>query len=357
MQWTSGLADVTRRGFLVRAAAAVGTCALAGCGLPLLNGRGSVRKPRIGVVFGSSPDAAAPLINAFRAGLREHGYVEGETILVDWRFADGRNERLPQLLRELIQDGIDLLMIPNRVGVAAAKELTATVPIVMTDVADVVEIGLVPGLAHPGANVTGVAAPSLEPKRLELLHDALPTGRARFGVLWRPTDGSTIARQKLLAAAQVLGVSIWSFELQGPEDLATAFESAVQADLDGLVIFIDPLILILMQRIVQFATERRIPAVYPDRRFVDAGGLMSFGSNRIAMYRRAATYVDQILKGSRPGDLPVQVTTDFELAVHADALRVLGITLPPHVMAQVTDWISQDSPASSATPDQRGETL
>jgi putative ABC transport system substrate-binding protein len=324
------------------AVSATGLAVLGGCDwLPATSGR-SARAFRVGALFGSSAAAAAPQIEAFRQGLREYGYVEGQNIAIEWRFAEGDNERFPELATQLAQMPVDLLFVPNRVGVAAAKQVTTTIPIVMTDVADVVDTGLVTSLGHPGGNVTGLASPFIEPKRLEILRETLggaPSRNARVAVVWRPTDSSVVAMRKILVAAEPLNVEVISVQVHVSEDVPGGLDTVSRAGADALFAFLDPLILIHLQTIVDFAAQHRLPATYSDRRFVDAGGLMSYGANRPEMYRRTASYIDRILKGARVSELPVELTSVFEFVVNLTAAEALGITIPPGVAAQVTEWV------------------
>jgi putative ABC transport system substrate-binding protein len=282
---------------------------------------------------------------AIRQGLRDYGYVEPQNILIEWRFAEGHNERVPELAAELVRLPVDLLLIPNSTGVAVAKQVTRTISIVMTDVADPVGSGLVTSLAQPGANVTGFSEdPETATKRLELLRDVLDgvlSGMARVAVLRTPAAvTSTPAMDKLVAAAESLNVEVLSLDLYSPEDVEGALESALRARADALLPGLNPVTLITMRPIVEFAAKHRLPAMYPDRRFVDAGGLMAYGANRPEMYRRTGAYIDRILKGAKPADLPVQLPTVFDFVVNVTAAQALGLTIPRDVAAQVTEWVN-----------------
>jgi putative ABC transport system substrate-binding protein len=322
-----------------------GLALLGGCELLSSDAGRSARVPRVGALFGSSPDAAAPLMAAIRQGLRDYGYVEPQNILIEWRFAEGHNERFPELAAELVRLPVDLLLIPNSTGVAVAKQVTRTISIVMTDVADPVGSGLVTSLAQPGANVTGFSEdPETATKRLELLRDVLDgvlSGMARVAVLRTPAAvTSTSAMDKLVAAAESLNVEVLSLDLYSPEDVEGALESALRARADALLPGLNPVTLITMRPIVEFAAKHRLPAMYPDRRFVDAGGLMAYGANRPEMYRRTGAYIDRILKGAKPADLPVQLPTVFDFVVNVTAAQALGLTIPRDVAAQVTEWVN-----------------
>jgi len=296
--------------------------------------------PRIGYLRAEKPPAVD--IAAFQLGLRERGYVDGENIIIEYRWAEGNEERLRLLVAELIRLKVDLIVTSAPAATRAAKEATTTIPIVMVLVADPVAFGFVASLARPGGNITGFAylLPELSGKRLELLKDTLPT-LSRVAVLWnaanpyKPHD-----LREVQAVASALRVTLHTFPVRGPNDFDDAFTAAVKARARGLLTLEDPFTVAHRKRIVDLALRHRLPAVYAVRPFVDAGGLMSYGPDRADQNRRAATFVDKILKGAKPADLPVEQPTRFELVINMKTARALGLTIPPSVLIR-TDQVIQ----------------
>jgi putative ABC transport system substrate-binding protein len=293
--------------------------------------------PRIGVLLGWSPKSAAAVsfVESFRQGLRELGYLDNQNIAIEYRYADGVNERLPGLAAELVHLKVDVI-VTSGPGVAAAKNATKTVPIVMTNISDPVRIGLIASLARPGGNITGLASlpPGLEGKRLELLKETFPR-LSRVAILRDPASATNaLSLEEATAAAGILGLTIQSQEIRSPDDLEPAF-SAIHAQRTGAVVILrNPLSNTYRAQILKLAVKTRLPAMYSDREFTDAGGLMSYGPNRLEQYRRAATYVDKILKGAKPVDLPVEQPIKFELIINLKTAKQIGLTIPPNVLAR-----------------------
>ncbi len=299
--------------------------------------------PRIGYL---APNlAAGPLgREAFRQGLRDLGYVEGRNLVIEYRDADGKFERLPALAGELVALKVDIIVAPNTVGVLAAMQATRTLPIVFATAGDPVTSGLVTSLARPGGNVTGLSilAPELIGKGLEQLTQAVP-GVSRVAALWEPgavgerMDKDMVKRAE--GAARALGVRLQFVEARGPADFDRAFSDMTRARAGALTVLGSTMFGSETRRLVDLAAKTRLPAVYPWREFVDAGGLMSYGANIVDNYRRAATYVDKILKGAKPADLPVEQPTKFELVINLKTAKALGLTIPPSLLGRADEVI------------------
>jgi putative ABC transport system substrate-binding protein len=303
----------------------------------------AAKVPRIGFLVASSASdsAYARLIEAFRQGLRELGYVEGQNIFIEYRYAEGIYERLPALAAELVRLKVNVIVSHSTPGPSAAKQATSTIPIVMTSAGDPVGSGLVSSMAQPGGNITGLSlmAPELGGKRLQLLKQILP-GLSRVAVLWNATNpyASMVAREAE-AAATTLGVQLQSLAVRGPDDFEGALAAATKGRAGALMVAEDPLTITKRTQIVDFAAKNRLPAMYGVKEFVDAGGLMSYGAHLADLYRRAATYVDKILKGAHPGDLPVQQPTRFEFVINRKTARALGLTIPPSLLQRADEVI------------------
>ena len=282
--------------------------------------------------------AAAPgIVDAFLQGLRDLGYVEGRNLVIEYRDGEGKLERLPALVAELIALKVDVIVAATTPGALAAKQASTTVPIVFAVSADPVTDGLVTSLARPGGNVTGLSmlTPDLVGKRLELLMQAVP-GVDRVAVLRQPSAVPEQTERDMLngaeAAARTLGLRIQVVDVQGPADFSRAFSEMISARAGALIMGGGNMLFSERRRLVDLAAKNRLPAVYSLREFVDVGGLMSYGPNQADMFRRAATYVEKILKGTKPGDLPVEQPTKFELVVNLKAARALGLTIPPSLL-------------------------
>ena len=274
---------------------------------------------------------------AFLHGLRDLGYVEGRNVVIEYRDAEGHFERLPALAAELVALKVDVIVAADTPHALAAKQATRTIPIVLTAAGDPVASGLVTSLARPGGNVTGLSnvSPDLVGKRLELLKQAVP-GVSRVAALWHPGAGGERLERDMLkeveVAARALGVQLQFFEARGPVDFDRAFSEMARARAGALTVLPSVMLFTERRRLVDLAAKNRLPAVYTAREYVDAGGLMSYGTNGLDLFRRAATYVDKILKGAKPGDLPVEQPTKFELFINLKAAKALGLTIPQSVL-------------------------
>ena len=289
---------------------------------------------RIGYLRAEKPPEVD--IEAFRQGLREHGYVEGKNIVVEYRWADGNEERLRSLVAELIGLKVDLIVTSAPAATRAAKETTTTIPIVMVLVADPVAFGFVASLARPGSNITGFAflLPEISGKRLELLKDTIPE-LTHVAVLWNAANTyKAVDLKEVQAVGDALRVAVHTFPVRGPSDFDEAFKTAIKRRTGGLLTLDDPFTLAHRTRIVDLALRHRLPAVYAVSPFVDAGGLMFYGPDRGDQNRRAATFVDKILKGTKPTDLPVERPTKFELIINLKTAKQIGLTIPPNVLAR-----------------------
>jgi len=293
--------------------------------------------PRIGFLSGFSSSSDRKRIEAFHQGLRELGYMEGQNVFVDYRYAGGKADEYQKLAAELVSLKVDLIVVGGGSGLArAAKETTKTIPIVMTGGSDPVGAGLVASLARPGGNITGLTAIAAElaGKRLELLKETLPR-LTRVGVLWNPTDqGSAQGLKEIEIAAPILGLEIQSLQVRSPSNFESAFKAAIAGQARALQVLGSGLIISYRNRIVEFATKNRLPTMFGDAAHVEAGGLMSYGPNAFDLYRRAAAYVDKILKGTKPADLPVEQPIKFEFIINLKAAKQIGLTIPPNVLAR-----------------------
>jgi putative ABC transport system substrate-binding protein len=288
---------------------------------------------RIGVLFIGSRDQ--PHLEAFKQGLRERGYVEGKNIILEYRYAEGQQNRLGALAAELVRDKVDLIVTTASISAQAARKATTTIPIVMTS-GNPLEFGLAASLAKPGGNVTGltVMLSDLSSKRVELLKEALPKSM-RVAALWSPRDNEAVTGYKeTRKAAKALSLTLHPVELQKPEDIEPAFVEISKARDSGLVVILSPLVTLNSQRIVKLALKYHLPGMYPTRQFAEEGGLMAYGPSIRDLYRRAANYVDKILKGARAADLPVEQPTKFELIINLRAAKQIGVTVPPNVLAR-----------------------
>jgi putative ABC transport system substrate-binding protein len=298
----------------------------------------SAKTARVGVLL-PSDDSTTTFLPAFRQGLRDLGYVEGRTVSLEVRSANGRTDQLPSLARELVRMKVDVLVTITSPGVRAAREATSTIPIVAGAVDDAVEQGFVASLAHPGGNVTGVSwlNTELSAKRLQLLKEALPEV-TRVAVL-REAVGGASSIQATATAARALRVHLQIFELRDPNELPTVFAAMAKERIEALTVLPGPMITSQMPGIVELALRTRLPAVFPEARFVEAGGMMSYGPNLAEMYRRAAGYVDKILKGVKPSNLPVEQPTKFELVINLKTAKALGLTIPPSLLQRADQVI------------------
>jgi putative tryptophan/tyrosine transport system substrate-binding protein len=292
---------------------------------------------RIGFLTTGGEAASALRVEAFRQGLRELGYVEGKNIIIKYRYAEGRFERLPELAEELVRLKVDVLVVSSITVVRTARKVTATIPIVVAGAGDPIGSGLVATLARPGGNVTGlyIYSPELIGKRLELLKEVVPKV-SRFAFL---NDTDSAASKSMFkdaqVAAQALAVQFQLIEVKGPNpDIEGAFQVMVKERIGALITSPGALITFHLKKILALVEQNRIPAIHPDQQWVNAGGLMSYGANLVDLYHRAATYVDKVLKGAKPGDLPIEQPTKFEFIINLKAAKQIGLTIPPKVLAQ-----------------------
>ncbi len=285
--------------------------------------------PRIGFLHYGSP-GPSPEVEAFRQGLRELGYIDGQNIAIEYRFAGGQVDRLPELAGELVRLKVDVIVTPTTPASLAAKQATSTIPIVFAAVADAVGAGLIANFARPGGNITGLASISAElgGKRLELLKQVAPKA-SRVAVLYNPADRSNVLALKVLQeSAPALRLTLQPLEVRGPGEFEGAFVAMTRERAHALFVAAGVLTFEHRNILVDLAARNRIPAMWGHRQFVDAGGLMSYAVNWYDQLRRAAIYVDKILKGAKPGDLPVEQPTKFELVINLKAAKALGLTIP-----------------------------
>ncbi len=291
---------------------------------------------RIGILISPSASAYSARVEAFRQRLRELGYVEGKNLVIEYRYADGKLDRLPDLAAELVRLKVDIIVTIGPGPTLAAKKASGTIPIVFAGASDPVGTGLVSSLAQPGGNITGLSlmAPDLDGKRLELLKEAVPKV-ARMAFLWR-SGGSrgNLPLTDMEAAAKALGLKLLSLEVRSLDDFEDAFARAKKERAQALITTTGALINTQQRRVLDFATKNRLPAIYHYSEFAEAGGLMSYGPNNADVFRRAADFVDKILKGAKPADLPVQQATKFEFIINLKAAKQIGLTIPPNVLAR-----------------------
>jgi putative ABC transport system substrate-binding protein len=299
--------------------------------------------PRIGFLGGRTPSDTSPLLDAFRQGLRELGWVEGQNIVIDYRYAEGRFDRLPELAAELVRLKVDIIVAAGGTPTAAAaKNATGTIPIVMIAVRDPVGTGLIASLARPGGNVTGLsdsAGLEIFGKQLEQLKEAVPKVR-RVAILSNPANlYHPLAIRELNAAARSLGVQLQLLEARGPNEFDGAFAAMAKERVGALLVLPDAMFNLHRTRLADLAARSRLPAAYGWREYVEAGGLMSYGPSLRDLYRRSATFVDKILKGAKPGDLPVEQPTKFELVINLKTAKALGLTIPQSLLQRADELI------------------
>ena len=295
------------------------------------------RIARIGYAAGDLGRGPLHLLEAFRQGLRDLGYVEGRNVVIEYRDAAGKLERLPALVAELVALKVDVIFAPGTQHVQAAKQATATIPVVFADVDDPVARGFVANLARPGGNITGLANLNTEliGKWLELLKQAVARVN-RVAFLWQPASIPERAREGIAKqaeiAARTLGVRLQFVEVRGPEDFDKAFSDMTRARVDALIAWGGSMMILERRRIAELVAKSRLPATYPMSEFVDVGGLMCYAPNVADNFRRAAGYVDKILKGAKPADLPVEQSAKFELVINLKTANALGLTVPPSLL-------------------------
>ena len=303
----------------------------------------AAKVPRIGYLV-LNLAAASHMTEAFLQGLRDLGYVEGRNVVIEYRSAEGKLERLPALAAELVALKVDVIVAGGPPHALAAKQATRTIPIVFASAADPVTDGLVTSLARPGGNVTGLSnlGSKLVSKGLEQLKQAVP-GISRVAVLWQPGAFGERTEKDLLKeveeAAPALGVRLQFVEARGPADFDRAFSEMTGARAGALSVLPSTMLISERRRLVGLTAKNRLPTVYASREFVDAGGFMSYGANLADMFRRSATYVDKILKGAKPGDIPVEQPTKFELVINLKTAKALGLTIPPSLLGRADQVI------------------
>ena len=292
--------------------------------------------PRIGYLGAASSSAIAARIEAFRQGLVDLGYVEGKNIVIEWRFADGKLDRLPALIAELVSLKVEVIVTAGGTVTRAAKEATVTIPVIMGFDNDPVGSGFVASLARPGGNITGLSslAPEISGKQLELLKETVPR-LSRVAVLGTSTTPATAQRLgEIERSAAAFKVHLQYLDIKGPKDIENAFRDARKGRADAMLVLASPILESHRTEITDLAAKNRLLAIYHATEFVEAGGLMTYGVSIPDLFRRAATYVDKILKGAKPADLPVEQPTKFEFVINLKAAKQIGLTVPPNVLAR-----------------------
>ncbi|MGB7952143.1 MAG: ABC transporter substrate-binding protein [Candidatus Binatia bacterium] len=293
--------------------------------------------PRIGFLSAvSSASIPRNRIEAFQQGLRELGYVEGKSIVIEYRYADGKQDRLKEIVGELLRLKVAVIVTGGPTATRPVKEATSTIPIVMGFDNDPVGSGFVDSLARPGKNITGLSTlhPEISGKQLELLKEMMPRA-SRVAILGNWTQpGNQEALRELKAAAQALGLQLQYLEVRAAKDIDAVFQEATKGRAEAILVMANPVIIYQQARFIEFATKNRLPAVYSQPEFVDAGGLFSYTASFTDLFRRAAIYVDKILKGAKPADLPVEQPAKFELLINLKTAKQIGVTIPPNVLAR-----------------------
>ena len=302
--------------------------------------------PRIGFLTSGSLESPAVrrVVDAFRQGLNERGYFEGQNIVIEYRGAGGNIECFPDLAAELVRLKVDLMLVPNTPAALGAQQATTTIPVVVPVMGDPIGDGLVASLARPGGNITGLTplGPELVPKRVELLKEALPN-MSRVIVLWHPGGNSERATKDMLketeTAARALRVQIRFVDVRGADEIDRAFSAITTEPAEALLVFPSPMLFLERRRIVDLAAKYRLPSIFTSREYVEQGGLISYGANVDDLFRRSAIFVDKILKGAKPGDLPVEQSTKFELVINLKTAKALGLTIPPSILVRADEVI------------------
>ena len=300
--------------------------------------------PRVGFLFPASlsDPRIPPFPRAFRQGLHELGYVEGQNIAIEFRWAEGQYDRLPGLAAELVRLKVNVIVAAGLPATQAAKQATETIPIIMMNVGDPVASGIVASLARPGGNITGMSfmMPELVGKQLEMLKEVVPKV-SRVGVLWNPANPvfQAVQLREAKAAAQVLGVRLQILEARGPDEFDRAFSAMTRGSTGALAVLGDPVFFLHRARIADLAAKNRLPAMYGLREHVEAGGLMVYAASLAELSRRASTYVGKILQGAKPGDLPVEQATKFDLVINLKTAKALGLTIPPSLLQRADQVI------------------
>src|SRR5690242_1212481 len=301
--------------------------------------------PRVGFISSTgAPGSSSPLFDAFRLGLKELNYVEGKNISIERLYAEGRLDRVPALVNELVQQRVDIIVAANNVAIRAAKEMTKTIPVVMISSIDPVAAGYAESFAHPGGNITGLAwlLRDISAKRVELMKELLPK-MSKVGILWDADGpGPAIAVKEYEAASRAFKIDFRSLAIRGPNpDFALTIQTAKTARLDALIVVANPLMAQQAKEVFELTAKYRLPSVTEARHYVEAGGLLSYGANVSDLYRRAAGYVVEILKGAKPGDLPVKLAEKFEIFVNLKTAEKVGVAIPQQLLLQA-DKIIKD---------------
>jgi len=294
------------------------------------------RAHRIAFLGGSSASAYASFVEAFQQQLRDLGYIEGKSSVIEYRYGDGKLARLPELAAELVHLGVDVIVVSGAQAISQVKSATRTIPVVMTTIEDPVAMGIVDSLARPGGNITGLTnlAPELSGKRLELLQEAFPKA-SRIAVMWPPdATGAIVTFKETEAAARSLGVPLQALEVRSPKDFDNAFRAAKAERAGALIVLQSALTNAHRKLIMDLALKNRLPTMCTQKEYIEAGGLMSYGVDTRDLYRRAAVYVDKILKGTKPADLPVEQPKKFEFIINLKTAKQIGVTIPPNVLAR-----------------------
>jgi len=292
--------------------------------------------PRIGYVGSTASEQTATNTQAFRERLRELGYIEGQNITIEYRYFEGRVERLPELAAELVRLKCDVIVTTGTEAAEAAKKEIKTLPVVMAFSGDAVRLGIVAALARPGGNITGLTSinAELSGNRLELLKEVVPR-LSPMALLWSPGNvNMEYMLRETESAARSLKVGVQSLEVKGPDDLEGAFQAATRERAEALMLSGGGFFAAHQKRTVELAAKSRLPAAYPNVQYVEAGGLMAYAEDRVYMFRRVAEYVDKILKGAKPADLPIERPTKFQLVINLKAAKQIGLTIPPNVLAR-----------------------
>jgi len=295
---------------------------------------------RLGILSGEPPTESLPVVTPFLEELQKLGYTEGRNIAIEWRWAEAREQKLPALATELVHGNVDVIVAMSAASVNAAKQVTTSIPIVMIINSDPVETGLVASYARPGGNVTGFSpiTPELAGKRLQLLKEVVP-GIRRVAVLWEPIQAKIPDFRETRVAAQTLGLQLQPLELRNPGEFATVFAAATADPPDAMLILGSPTTVIYRAKIIDFAAWARFPSMYDKKEFVTDGGLMAYIPSPVEHGRRTAAYVDRILKGGKPADLPIEQPTRFELVINLKTATALGLTVPPSILARADEVI------------------
>jgi putative ABC transport system substrate-binding protein len=307
---------------------------------PSVLARAPAKTHRVGLLLSTSPPAAAHVVAAFTTALRDLGHREGENLVVEYRWAEGRLDRFGPLATELVNLGMDVIVASSSPAAEAARRATSAIPIVMVGVAEPVAGGLVASLVRPGGNVTGLSSqltPDIRAKQLQLLKEVAP--RARVGVLRNRAVATAAGWQDYETAGRAAGMTLLSLEVAGVDDLERAVRALARGRPAALFVPADPVFFTHRGRLVELATEHRLPAMFSFREFVEAGGLMAYSARLTDSFRRAAAYVDKILRGARPGDLPVEQPTQFELVINLRTARALGLAIPPELRVRADELI------------------